>query len=105
MNVVELIRRKREGLALPAADVRAFVAGYTDGSIPDYQAAALLMACFLKGLDGAEQAALTDAMLHSGDVLDLSGNRSHTRVRPDSRDERRSAESGWQGSGRSQRLL
>jgi len=71
-NTVELIRRKREGLALSGADVRAFVRGYTDGTIPDYQAAALLMAIYFRGLDGAELIALTDAMLHSGDVLDLS---------------------------------
>jgi pyrimidine-nucleoside phosphorylase len=72
MNTVELIRRKREGQALSDADVRAFVRGYTDGAVPDYQAAALLMAIYFRGLDGAELTALTDAMLHSGDVLDLS---------------------------------
>jgi pyrimidine-nucleoside phosphorylase len=72
MNAVDAIRRKRDGRALDPADVRAFVRGYTDGAIPDYQAAALLMAIYFRGLDGAELAALTDAMLHSGDVLDLS---------------------------------
>ncbi|HEX4458375.1 MAG TPA: thymidine phosphorylase, partial [Polyangia bacterium] len=72
MNAVELIRRKRDGGALTAAQIGAFVRGVTDGSVPDYQAAALLMAIFWRGLDGAELAALTDAMLHSGDVLDLS---------------------------------
>jgi pyrimidine-nucleoside phosphorylase len=71
MNPVELIRTKRDGGTLSDADIAAFVAGVTDGSVPDYQAAALLMAIFFRGLDGAELAALTDAMLHSGDVLDL----------------------------------
>ena len=72
MNVVELIRRKRDGHALSDEDVRSFVAGYTEGVVPDYQAAALLMAVYFRGLDGAELTALTDAMLHSGDVLDLA---------------------------------
>jgi pyrimidine-nucleoside phosphorylase/thymidine phosphorylase len=72
MNAAELIRRKRDGGALAPADVRAFVAGVTSGAIPDYQAAALLMAVYFRGLDGSELAALTDAMLHSGDVLDFS---------------------------------
>ncbi|MGZ3427110.1 MAG: thymidine phosphorylase [Polyangia bacterium] len=72
MNVVELIRRKRDGGTLTAAEIGAFVRGVTDGGVTDYQAAALLMAVYFRGLDGAELAALTDAMLHSGDVLDLS---------------------------------
>jgi pyrimidine-nucleoside phosphorylase len=72
VNPAELIRRKRDGQALSADDLRAFVRGYTDGAIPDYQAAALLMAIYFRGLDGAELTVLTDAMLHSGDVVDLS---------------------------------
>ncbi|HEX6837859.1 MAG TPA: thymidine phosphorylase [Polyangia bacterium] len=72
MNVVELIRRKRDGGTLSADEIRAFVRGVTDGGVTDYQAAALLMAVYFRGLDGAELGALTDAMLHSGDVLDLS---------------------------------
>jgi pyrimidine-nucleoside phosphorylase len=72
MNVVELIRRKRDGGTLSPDEVRGFVRGVTDGSITDYQSAALLMSIFFRGLDGAELATLTDAMLHSGDVLDLS---------------------------------
>src|SRR4051812_27812512 len=72
MVSAELIRRKRDGAALTDDEVRAFVRGYTDGSIPDYQAAALLMAIYFRGLDGVELAALTDAMLHSGDVVDLA---------------------------------
>jgi pyrimidine-nucleoside phosphorylase len=72
MSIVEQIRRKRDGSALAPDEVRAFVRGVTDGAVPDYQAAAWLMAVYFRGLDGAELAALTDAMLHSGDVLDLS---------------------------------
>ncbi len=72
MNPVQWIRRKRDGHALSPDDVREFVRGYTDGTIPDYQAAALLMAIYWRGLDGAELDALTQAMLHSGDVVDLS---------------------------------
>lgn len=72
MNTTELIRKKREGQALAPADITAFVEGYTRGDIPDYQASALLMAIFFRGMDGAELTALTQAMLHSGDVLDLS---------------------------------
>jgi pyrimidine-nucleoside phosphorylase len=72
VNAVEMIRRKRDGQELAAEDVRAFVRGYTDGAIPDYQAAALLMAIYFRGLGGAELDALTLAMLHSGEVVDLS---------------------------------
>ncbi len=72
MNIVELIRRKRDGGTLAPADIATFVRDYTDGNVPDYQASAFLMAAFLRGLDGGELVALTQAMLHSGDVLDLS---------------------------------
>ena len=72
MNVVELIRRKRDGGTLSAEQIGAFVGGITDGAVTDYQAAALLMAIYFRGLDGGELTALTSAMLHSGDVLDLS---------------------------------
>jgi pyrimidine-nucleoside phosphorylase/thymidine phosphorylase len=72
VNPVDLIRRKRDGEALAPAEIAGFVRGYTDGAIPDYQAAALLMAIYFRGLDEVELAALTDAMLHSGDVVDLS---------------------------------
>jgi pyrimidine-nucleoside phosphorylase len=71
MLVADLIRRKRDGERLDAAEVRAFVAGVTDGSIPDYQTAAMLMAVFFRGLDDEELAAWSDAMLRSGDVLEL----------------------------------
>jgi pyrimidine-nucleoside phosphorylase len=67
----ELIAAKRDGARLDGAELRAFIAGVTDGSIPDYQAAAMLMAIFFRGLDAEELAAWTDAMVSSGDVLDL----------------------------------
>jgi pyrimidine-nucleoside phosphorylase len=69
---VELIRAKRDGHALTAAELRGFIAGVTDHSLPDYQVAAMLMAIFFRGLDERELAAWADAMVHSGDVLDLS---------------------------------
>jgi pyrimidine-nucleoside phosphorylase len=69
---VELIRAKRDGGELTAAELRGFIRGVTDGSLPDYQIAAMLMAIFFRGLDNDELAAWADAMVHSGDVLDLS---------------------------------
>ena len=71
-NPVALIAAKRDGHALAPGSVRALVAAYTAGEVPDYQMAAFLMAAFLRGLDGAETTALFEAMLHSGEVLDLS---------------------------------
>lgn len=68
----ELIRKKRDGQALSEDEVRAFIAGVTDGSLPDYQVAAMLMAVFLRGLNDVEMFAWADAMLRSGDVLDLA---------------------------------
>lgn len=72
MRAYELIRRKRDGGKLHPEEIAAFLHGYTRGSIPDYQAAAMLMAVFFRGLDAVELAAWTRTMLHSGDVLDLS---------------------------------
>ncbi len=72
MSFVEVIRKKRDGGRLAADEISGFVRSYTDGAIPDYQAAAWAMAVYFRGLDGAELTALTDAMLHSGDVVDLS---------------------------------
>ncbi len=68
----QLIRAKRDGAHLADADLRAFIAGVTDDSIPDYQIAAMLMAIFFRGLDDRELATWADAMTHSGDVIDLS---------------------------------
>ena len=72
LNVVRLITQKRDGGALAPDDLAALVRAYTDGDVPDYQMASFLMAAFLRGLSGPEAAALTEAMLHSGEVLDLS---------------------------------
>jgi pyrimidine-nucleoside phosphorylase len=68
----QLIRAKRDGHRLADDDIRAFIAGVTDGSLPDYQIAAMLMAIYFRGLDERETATWADAMVHSGDVLDLS---------------------------------
>jgi pyrimidine-nucleoside phosphorylase len=72
IRAIDLIRKKRDGGELTRAEIGAFVDGYTDGKIPDYQASAWLMATLLKGMTRAETAALTDTMLHSGEVLDFS---------------------------------
>jgi pyrimidine-nucleoside phosphorylase len=72
MRAVDIIRKKRDGLALPAEEIGAFVAAATSGSWPDYQLSALLMAIWLRGMNAEETSALTKAMTHSGSVLDLS---------------------------------
>ncbi len=72
LHVPDLIRTKRDGGALSPDAITALVRAYTAGDVPDYQMAAFLMAAFLRGLDAAEAAALTRAMLHSGRVLDLA---------------------------------
>jgi pyrimidine-nucleoside phosphorylase len=66
MRAVDLIRQKRDGATLDQAQIQAFVAGATDGSWPDYQVAALLMAIVLRGMSTRETAWLTDAMVRSG---------------------------------------
>ena len=72
MRPTDVIRKKRDNLPLGDDEIRSFIAGVTDGSWSDYQATALLMAIFIRGMDARETATLTDAMVHSGDQLDLS---------------------------------
>ena len=67
-----LIRKKRDGQELTDEELRAIVDGVTSGSIADYQVSAMLMAIFFRGMSDRELATWADAMLHSGDVLDLS---------------------------------
>jgi len=72
MNAVELIERKRNGEELSATDVREFIAAYVRGDVPEYQTAAFLMAVWFRGLTPAETYAMTDAMVASGDTVDLA---------------------------------
>jgi len=72
VRMADLIRRKRDGLTLPAAEIEAMIQAYTAGTIPDYQMAAFLMAVYFRGLDREETAALTRAMVASGEQIDLS---------------------------------
>jgi len=71
-RAIDVIRKKRDGVELSAGEIKGLVDAYTKGSIPDYQVSAWLMAVVLKGMTRAETAVLTDAMLNSGEVLDLS---------------------------------
>jgi pyrimidine-nucleoside phosphorylase len=71
-RAIDVIRKKRDGVELSRAEIEGLVNAYTNAEIPDYQVSAWLMAVLLKGMTRPETAALTDAMLHSGEVLDLS---------------------------------
>jgi len=73
MRPVDLIVKKRDGGVLAPEEIRLLVRDYVGGAIPDYQFAALLMAVFFRGMSAQETAALTEEMIRSGDVLDLSG--------------------------------
>ncbi len=72
MNTVELIERKRDGGRLEPNEIESLIRAYTDGKVADYQMAAMAMAVFFRGLDPEELATWTGAMLHSGEVMDLS---------------------------------
>jgi len=72
MHVVDVIAAKRDGRAVTDDDLRALVLGYTAKEIPDYQMSAFLMAGYLRGFTQDEAVALTDAMIDSGERLDLS---------------------------------
>ena len=71
MHATDVIARKRNGAELSQEEIEFFIQGYTRGEIPDYQAAAWLMAVYLRGMTDRETHDLTLAMAHSGDVLDL----------------------------------
>ena len=72
MNMVDVILKKKAGEALSPEEIRAFARGAADGSVPDYQLAALLMAICWRGMTAEETACLTMEMMHSGSVVDLS---------------------------------
>ena len=72
MRAVDLIRKKRDSGEHSREEIEFLISGYTRGEIPDYQMAAWLMSAWIRGLSRGETTALTHAMLHSGEVLDLS---------------------------------
>ncbi|MEK6461096.1 pyrimidine-nucleoside phosphorylase [Heyndrickxia faecalis] len=72
MRMIDIIEKKRNGGELATEEINFFVKGYTEGTIPDYQASALAMAIYFKDMSDREIADLTMAMVHSGETLDLS---------------------------------
>ncbi|MCE4957547.1 pyrimidine-nucleoside phosphorylase [Macrococcoides caseolyticum] len=72
MRMVDIIAKKRDGQALTKEEIEFFIKGYTDGTIPDYQASSLAMAIFFQDMNDEERANLTMAMVESGDQIDLS---------------------------------
>jgi pyrimidine-nucleoside phosphorylase len=72
LRAVDVIQRKRDGAELGPDEIRFFIEGYANGSVPDYQAAALAMAVFFRGMTPAEIVGLTESMMRTGEVLDLS---------------------------------
>lgn len=72
MRMYDIIRKKRDGNELTNEEIAYFVSGYTRGDIPDYQASALMMAVYFRGMNDRETVCLTDCMAHSGDTVDLS---------------------------------
>ncbi|MCX8657039.1 pyrimidine-nucleoside phosphorylase [Gilliamella sp. B2894] len=72
MRFVDIIEKKRDGNALSTEEIQFFITNYTNGTIPDYQVSALLMAIYYQGMTSKECADLTSAMMHSGDTVDLS---------------------------------
>ena len=72
MNIVELIRKKRNGDSLSKQEIQFIISSYTNKKIPDYQFSAFLMAVYFRGMNNDEQSALTDAMLNSGVVVNLN---------------------------------
>jgi len=72
MNIINLLRKKRDGKVLEKDEIDFLISGYTKNKIPDYQFSAFLMAAYLKGMNSKETSYLTNSMLHSGKVLNLS---------------------------------
>ncbi|NLY80624.1 MAG: pyrimidine-nucleoside phosphorylase, partial [Lysinibacillus sp.] len=72
MRMVDIIEKKRDGKGLSTEEIQFFVKGYTEGSIPDYQASSFLMAVYFQDMSEQERADLTMAMVESGDRIDLS---------------------------------
>lgn len=72
MNIQQIITKKRDKQILNKEEIEYFVTNYTNGNIPDYQAAALTMAIYINGMNEEETTNLTLAMAKSGDILDLS---------------------------------
>ncbi|MDN4493919.1 pyrimidine-nucleoside phosphorylase [Ureibacillus aquaedulcis] len=73
MRMVDIIENKRNGEELSTEEIRFFIQGYTEGSIPDYQVSSLMMAIYFQDMNDRERADLTMAMVESGDQIDLSG--------------------------------
>ena len=73
IRVPELIERKRDGGELSAEELAELMLGYAEGEIPDYQLAAFCMAVFFRGLTSAETYAMTDALIRTGETVDLHG--------------------------------
>lgn len=72
MRMYDIIHKKRDGEELTDGEIRYFIEGYTGGYIPDYQASALCMALYFRGMTDRETSTLTECMAHSGDTVDLS---------------------------------
>jgi thymidine phosphorylase len=85
ISAAELIQRKRDGDELTPEELTELVLAYARDDVPDYQMAAFCMAVYFRGLTSRETFALTDAMIRSGETIDLgprSGGRSSTSTRP-----------------------